>query len=91
MILESILEVVYQLLNLIFLLIPDIPPLEISLLADLNSFIDLIFDNLGLLGFFIDISTLKALVPLLVIVYNFEHIYHFLMWCLNKIPYIDLD
>ncbi len=91
MILEIFLEVVYSLIALIFAIIPDIPQIEITLLADLNSFVDLIFDNLGLLGFFVDIDTIKTLVPLLVIVLNFEHIYHFIIWCLNKIPLIDLD
>ena len=91
MIMDVLMEVVYALIFLIFLVIPDIPQFEITLLADLNNFVDLIFDNLGLLGFFVDIDTIKTLAPLLVLVLNFEHIYHFIIWCLNKIPLIKLD
>ena len=45
-----------------------------------------IFDNLDLLGIFIRIDTIKILVPLVVIAYNFEHIYHFVIWLVKKIP-----
>lgn len=91
MILEIFLEVAYQLINLIFLIIPDIPSIEITLFADLNNFVNLIFDNLGLLGFFVDIDTIKAIIPLLIIVLNFDHIYHFIMWCLRKVPLAKID
>lgn len=91
MIFEPFLELVYQLLKVIFSVIPDVPSLDIAVLADLNNFVNLIFNNVGLLGFFIDIDTVKVLVPLLIIVLNFEQFYHFFIWCLNKIPYIDLD
>ena len=31
-------------------------------------------------------DTIKILVPLVVVVYNFEHIYHFAIWLIKKIP-----
>lgn len=86
MILEAILNLVRLLLQFIFALLPDIPDIEISLLEDLTSYIDLIFDNLELLPFFIDINTIQVLVPLVLIVINFEHIYHFAIWVLKKLP-----
>lgn len=86
MILEAIFNLVKILLNFIFALLPDIPSLDIGLLDDLTAYINMIFNNLDLLGFFIDISTIKILVPLIIIVINFEHIYQFAMWVLKKLP-----
>lgn len=86
MILEAIFNLVKGLLELIFALLPDVPDLDITLLDSLTTFIEYVFNNLGLLGFFIRISTIKALVPLIIIAANFEHIYHFALWILKKLP-----
>ena len=86
MILEIILNSIKNTMFYIFWLLPDIPDIEISLLESLTQYINLIFDNLGLLPFFINISTIKALVPLIILVINFEHVYHFIMWVVKKIP-----
>lgn len=86
MILEAILNLVRLLLQFICALLPDIPDIEVSLLEDLTHYFDLIFDNLDLLPFFIDINTVQVLVPLVLIVINFEHIYHFAIWVLKKLP-----
>lgn len=86
MIIEAIFNLVKQLLLVLFALLPDIPDFDINLLDSLTSYINLIFDNLDLLGFFVDISTIKILVPLIIIVINFEHIYHFALWVIKKLP-----
>lgn len=86
MILEAIFNLVKILLNFIFALLPDLPNFDIGLLDDLTSYINMIFNNLGLLGFFIDISTIKVLVPLIILVINFDHIYNFAMWVIKKLP-----
>lgn len=87
MILESILNVAKNLLHFIFLLLPDVPNLNITLLDSLSTYIDMIFSKTGLLGFFVRIGTIKILVPLIIVVINFEHIYHFALWCIHKLPW----
>lgn len=86
MILEAIMNLVKVLLNVVFALLPDVPNLDITLLDSLTQYINMIFNNLGLLGFFVRISTIKALVPLVIIAINFEDIYHFVMWVVKKLP-----
>lgn len=86
MILEAIMNLVKVLLNVVFALLPNVPNFDITLLDSLTQYINMIFNNLGLLGFFVRISTIKALVPLVIIAINFEDIYHFVMWVVKKLP-----
>ena len=91
MIVTAVLELCEMLLTIIFGLLPDIPNFDSGVLNSLNGFINLIFDNLDLLGFFIDIELVGALIPWLVIILNFEHIYDFIMWIIRKIPILNIS
>lgn len=86
MILETIFNAVLNLLRTIFAILPDIPQFPETIMNSLNTVFDTIFNNLDLLGLFVRIDTIKTLVPLLIIVINFEHIYHFAMWVIHKLP-----
>ena len=55
-----------------------------------DNFLDLIFNNLTLLGFFIRPITLSIVIPILIILLNFEEIYKFVMWILKKIPVLNI-
>lgn len=91
MIFEGFCSLVSFLLQFIFTLLPDLPSFDVSLLDALTKYVNLIFNNLGLLGFFVDINAIKPLVPLVILVINFERIYHFIIWLINKIPFLNLD
>lgn len=87
MIIESLLNLFKVFINFVFAFIPNLPSFNLELLDSVTSYIDLIFDNVGLLGFFIHINTIKVLTPLVILVINFEHIYHFALWLVHKIPF----
>ena len=91
MILENLLNILLSSIEVILSILPDIPSLSDELLSSAYSFIDLIFDNVGLLGLFIPISTIKVVVPLVLVIVNFDKIYKLTMWVLNKIPKLDID
>lgn len=91
MILENLLNILLSSIEVILSILPDIPSLPDELLSSAYSFIDLIFDNVGLLGLFIPISTIKVVVPLVLVIVNFDKIYKLTMWVLNKIPKLDID
>lgn len=67
--------------------LPDFPE---TLKNSITVFFDLIFDNLTFLGFFIRPATLKIVIPLLIILLNFEYIYRFLMWIVHKLPFFNV-
>lgn len=91
MILENLLNILLSSIEVILSILPDIPSLPNELLSSAYSFIDLIFDNVGLLGLFIPISTIKIVVPLVLVIVNFDKIYKLTLWVLNKIPKLDMD
>ena len=89
MIIELLLNLIKTLLNVAFgwINLPDFPE---ELTSSLESFLDLVFDNLSLLGFFIRPTTLAIAIPILIILINFEQIYKLIMWILRKIPFLNM-
>ncbi len=87
MIVEGLFNIFKTFINFIFAFIPNLPSFDISILDSLTRYINLIFDNLGLLGFFIHIKTIKLLIPLVILAINFERIYHFSIWLVRKLPF----
>lgn len=85
MIITIILNLLKSLLFIAFGWI-NIPALPTEITTNLNSFLDLIFNNLTLLGFFIRPLTLTIVIPVLIIVLNFDNIYKFTMWIIRKLP-----
>lgn len=85
MILEAILNLFKTLLFACFSWI-NIPDFPAELTENINAFLDLIFNNLTLLGFFIRPLTLQISIPILIILLNFDHLYKLTMWILRKIP-----
>lgn len=90
MIIEFLLNVVKTILQAILSLF-NLPSLPDELIASLNTFFDLIFENLSLIGFFVRPATFKLLVPLALILINFKHIYNITMWILRKIPFLNIE
>lgn len=69
--------------------LPDMPE---SVVEFLNTFIDLVFVNgWNAVCFFIPINLVKILLPLVLIVVNFEHAYQVIMWVLRKIPLVGIE
>ncbi len=75
----------------VFSLLPDLPNLPDSVISGVNSFLDIIFDNVGILGLFIPINTVKIVVPLVIAIANFDRIYKLVMWVIRKIPFLKIS
>lgn len=88
-ILNVLLNGLYFLIDFLFGWI-NIPHVPETITSSINTFLNLIFNNLSLLGFFIRPTTLKILVPLIIVVINFKYIYKFIMWFLKKLPFINI-
>lgn len=86
MVLEAIFTLIKNLLMFVFDLLPDVPELPTNIMNSISNVFNTIFDNIDLLGLFVRIDTIKILVPLVIVAANFEHIYHFIMWIVKKIP-----
>ena len=90
MILESLINLLLSLIKFCFswLNLPSFPDEFITII---NDFLDLIFNNVSLLGFFVRPATLQALIPAFIVVINFDKIYNFVMWIIRKIPFLNID
>lgn len=69
----------------------NLPSLPASLIITLNNFLDLIFANASVVGFFVRPATLDVVIPLLIVIINFDKIYKFVMFVLRKIPFVGID
>lgn len=82
-------DFLFLLLDLLFGWI-NIPPFPDTLKNSINSFLDLIFNNLTFLGFFVRPATLKIIIPLAIFMFNFKYIYKLTMWIIKKIPFLNM-
>lgn len=90
MIIKLILELLYTLITAVFGLLPSIPSLD-GLTGSIDRVMGVIFDNLQLLGCFVRPGTIIAIVPVFLVIYNFEYIYKVTMWILKKIPMLGMQ
>lgn len=88
-ILNFLWDFLFMLLQILFGWI-NIPQFPDSLKNSINSFLDLIFNNLTFLGFFVRPSTLKIVIPLAIFMFNFKYIYKLTMWIIKKIPFLNI-
>lgn len=89
MILEAILNLFKGLLFICFSWI-NIPNFPTELTNNIDAFLDLIFNNLTLLGFFVRPITLQIAIPILIVLLNFDNLYKLSMWILRKIPMLGI-
>lgn len=89
MIVEAVLNLLKGVITTVFGILPNIPTLEVQ--NTINEYFSLIFSNLSLLGIFVRVDTLKLLIPVIIVIWNFEHIYNLTMWILKKIPFFNVD
>lgn len=88
-IINTLLNGLYYILDFLFGWI-NIPQVPETIINSINTFLDLIFENLSLLGFFVRPITLKILVPLIIFAINFKWIYKMIMWFLRKLPFVNI-
>ena len=82
----SFLSLVFFILNVVFGLLPNIPSVPESLITYVDQFLDLIFSNSGIVGFFLPMDVVKIALPLAIVIINFDYIYKMIMWIVRKLP-----
>ena len=91
MIIKGLFELVYTLLSVVltpFQIVPDMPQ---ALQNVLTRFLDLIFDPIHIVLYFVDVNVVKAIIPLVVIVANMEKIWNGILWILKKLPFVGVE
>lgn len=90
MIIKGIFELVYNLLELVLTPI-NIPALPGGIQSIADRLLSILTSSVGLLCLFVRSSTLKLLIPAVLIIINVEHIYDGIMWILKKLPFVGIE
>lgn len=90
MIVKGLLELIFGLLQIVFLPI-NLPALPGGIQSVLNQLTDVLKGAVGLLSIFVDMSVVKYLIPVVIIIVNFERIYDLVIYILKKIPFIGVE
>ena len=90
MIVEALLTLISTLLKLCFgwINLPNLPDSVMSVVNELFGYIE---GSIGIMGVFIDLSMVRILLPVLLIVVNFEEVWKFTMFILKKIPFLGIE
>lgn len=89
MIIEGLLNLFVGLLEVVFswIDIPDLPDSVTSVIDELFSYLS---GSVGFLSVFIDFNMVRLLLPVLVIVINFDEAWKLTMFILRKIPFLGI-
>lgn len=90
MILEAVFNLVKSLLKLVFgwINLPDLPE---SIMSVIDELFALIQGSIGLLSVFVDLNMVKILLPVLLIVINFDNVWKWTMFIVKKIPFLGIE
>lgn len=85
MIVETIINALFSLVQLIFGWI-DLPDMPFAITSVVDELFSLFSGAIGLLGMFVDLSFVAVLIPVLIIIINFDKVYRLTMFILHKLP-----
>ena len=85
MIIELLLNLIGSCVKLVFSFI-NLPAFPEQLSNSINSYMDLIFNNIGFLGFFVRPSTLSIVATTAITIFTFHKLYKVAMWIWRKLP-----
>lgn len=87
MITEALMNVGMFLLDTLLNFLDLLPDMPEELVSVLDEFFELIFSNgWSIACFVVPMDYALVLLPLVILVVNFERVYHLIMWVLRKIP-----
>lgn len=86
MIIESLINlitVVIKLLAIPFNILPDTPQ---ALKAAVDYYMNIIFNNLDFISFFVNVDTLKTVALVAIAIWTLDKAYNLLIWIIHKLP-----
>ena len=89
MIVESVLNLLVGMIKTVFGWI-NLPQLPDEVISIIDQLFDILSGSMGLLSIFMDMEMLKILLPILLVVINFDEAYKLTMFILRKIPFLGI-
>lgn len=85
MIVEVIIDALVGLVKILFDWI-DFPDIPGEVFEILNSFFEVLKIGFQIISVFLDMEYVTIMIPMVIAIINFDHLYHFAMWLLRKLP-----
>ena len=85
MIVELLFNLIAGVIKILFIFI-NLPGLPQEAQNSFDQYFDLIFDNLGFIGFFVRPSTLSVVALTSITLWSFSKLYKVTMWIYHKLP-----
>lgn len=85
MIIEALLNLIAGVIKIVFSFI-NLPAFPQTLQNSINTYMDLIFNNISWLGFFVRPSTLSIVASVAITIITFSRLYKIAMWIWRKLP-----
>lgn len=82
--LVNLITIIIKVIAIPFSILPDTPE---ALVNAVNYLFDMIFSNLDFISFFVNVSTLKTVATIAIVIWTLDHSYSFLMWIIHKLPF----
>ena len=90
MIINALLSVVRVLINLLFGWV-NLPAVPDSITSVVDTLFTYMAQGIGIVWLFVPQDLVLVLLPLVIVVHNFDHLYHLGMWILKKIPMVGIS
>ena len=89
MIVQALCDLLFTLFSSLFSWV-QLPAFPEGLSSSINSFLDTVFGNLGVLGLFVRWDTVKIALPVVLVIINLDKVYSLVMWIIKKIPFLGV-
>ena len=90
MIIKGLFELVFGLLQIVFAPI-DLPDLPDKIQSVLDTLISVMESAVGLFAIFFDMEVVRVLIPLVIVIVNFDKVWNLIMFILRKIPFLGIE
>lgn len=79
----NLITVVIKMLAMPFDILPDTPA---TLVSAVDTYMDMIFNNLDFISFFVHTETLRNVAGIAIIIWTVDNAFSLLMWIIRKLP-----
>lgn len=87
MIVEALVNLITGIIKLLALPFNTLPDTPVALRDTMASYMDMVFNNLDFISFFVNVDTLKRVALIAIGIWTLHHAYDFLVWIIHKLPF----
>lgn len=91
MIIEWVMNLGMGIIDVLFMMLDVLPNFPTKVITVINSVFDLMFSAVNLVGVFLDFNMVRTLIPIVILILNFDKIVKLIIFAVKKIPFIGIE